>query len=60
MDHIAQRMKQQATNCKLVTAAPVVGYFLDHANYKQEHPPPPADQQSSTGTIPPRVITRAG
>ena len=46
VDHIAQRLKAGAPGCKLVTAAPVVGYFLDHANYAQLHPPstspPPA------------------
>lgn len=39
LDHIAQRMKVSAPSCVLVTGAPVVGYFLDHANYVQLHPP---------------------
>ena len=39
LDHIAERMKASAPSCALVTGAPVVGYFLDHANYAQLHPP---------------------
>lgn len=39
VDRISGRMKKEAKNCKLITAAPVVGYFLDHANYQEEHPP---------------------
>lgn len=48
VDRIAQRLKQGAPDCKLVTAAPVVGYFLDHSNYQQERSPPPAAASAAT------------
>ena len=32
-DRIAARLEKQAPNIKRITAAPVVGYFLDHDNY---------------------------
>jgi len=35
-DRIAARLRGGAPNCTLVTAAPVVGYFLDHANFADE------------------------
>ncbi len=47
LDHIAQRMKLSAPSCALVTGAPVVGYFLDHPNYAQLHPPVAASPLSA-------------
>lgn len=35
-DRIANRLEKQAPKCKHVRAAPVVGYFLDHDNYKHD------------------------
>ena len=45
---LAARMKASAPSCDLVTAAPVVGYFLDHANWAQLHPPAPPPASHST------------
>lgn len=33
-DRVADRLKSEAPNCKQIRAAPVVGYFLDHDNFK--------------------------
>lgn len=33
VDRIAGQMRQRAPDCKRTTAAPVVGYFLDHSQY---------------------------
>jgi len=33
-DRVAARVKQESPNMKKIRAAPVVGYFLDHANFK--------------------------
>jgi hypothetical protein len=44
LDHIAERMRQSAPSCKLVTGAPVVGFFLDHPNYEHLHT---SDQQEA-------------
>merc|ERR1712178_342700 len=35
-DRIANRLAKQSPKCKHVRAAPVVGYFLDHDNYKHD------------------------
>lgn len=51
VDRIAARMKASAPNCRLVTAAPVVGYFLDHANYAQLHPPSPTLKNSGSSQM---------
>eukprot|EP01047_Picozoa_sp_COSAG01_P048819 COSAG01_NODE_4783_length_4747_cov_3.078959_3_plen_340_part_00 len=40
VDRIAQRVKAGAKDCQVVTAAPVVGFFLDHAIFRQMHSPP--------------------
>eukprot|EP00927_Polykrikos_kofoidii_P041022 TRINITY_DN3495_c0_g1_i1.p1 TRINITY_DN3495_c0_g1~~TRINITY_DN3495_c0_g1_i1.p1 ORF type:complete len:442 (-),score=35.85 TRINITY_DN3495_c0_g1_i1:169-1386(-) len=36
VDRIADRLARQAPKCSLVRAAPVVGYFLDHDNYRHD------------------------
>eukprot|EP01051_Picozoa_sp_SAG22_P001898 SAG22_NODE_78_length_22065_cov_7.473095_17_plen_365_part_00 len=33
-DRVAGRLEAEAPDCKLIRAAPVVGYFLDHGNFK--------------------------
>lgn len=35
-DRIAARLAKEAPSCKHVRAAPVVGYFLDHDNFKHD------------------------
>jgi len=36
-DRVAARLKDQAPNCKKVRAAPVVGFFLDHDNFRHSN-----------------------
>ena len=38
LDRVAARMEQGAPACTRTTGAPVVGFFLDHANYHQGGP----------------------
>ena len=33
-DRVASRLKAEAPGCKKIRAAPIVGYFLDHDNFK--------------------------
>lgn len=49
-DRVAARLKAEAPNCKIIRAAPVVGYFLDHDNYKHTtgYPGGPNTPQWST------------
>lgn len=35
-DRVAERLSEEAPDCKHVRAAPVVGYFLDHDNFKHD------------------------
>lgn len=35
-DRMGQRLAEQAPNCARFRAAPVVGYFLDHADYRRD------------------------
>ena len=34
MDRVAARLKAEAPGCKKIRGAPIVGYFLDHDNFK--------------------------
>eukprot|EP00039_Didymoeca_costata_P013171 m.196175 g.196175 ORF g.196175 m.196175 type:complete len:428 (-) comp15696_c0_seq2:106-1389(-) len=49
-DRVANRLKKEAPNCKKIRAAPVVGYFLDHDNFKHTdgYPGGPNSPQWST------------
>ena len=54
LDRVARRMEQSAPACTRTTGAPIVGFFLDHANYHQEQ------QHGSTMELPGYSYPRDG